>query len=466
MAKKLKVGDTVRGYRITKVFGPGMMAISYAATSPAGQKVFFKQYKSPAPTVVWYEAFVAYQKELSARVHNGRAAHLAVRQLDAFEEVWGGRCYFQAYEFVENGADLQQMLDAEREHHRATKTAPTRDPTAWARHITWGKVLMAAVAAIHEVRVVHADLKPANAYLIEDPTISSGYQLKLIDMDFSLLADQRPPWHGYKGYVGSDNYRSPEHLVRGGVPGPASDVFTCGLMLYELLAGEHPYWSDDQPDYARKVQAYAAKPPALVGTLPAPARNAEVSAALHRCLSPDPAARPTAAELQAVLSGRSRGADLPTRPGASVTLTSAGARTGASAPMVTGSHAMTPAAVAPKAASAAAPLHANGEHIVTDELELLAPDGRTLKLRVRTELGKALLRPFGAEGDFWDDRQCVLDRSAGWPWTVSPLAGTTNETLVNGEALTAPRALRQGDRIAVGRQAKGIVKLPLTARGR
>ena len=62
MAKKLKVGDTIRGYRIVKVFGPGMMAISYAAQSPTGGKVFFKQYKSPAPTVVWYPAFVAYQK--------------------------------------------------------------------------------------------------------------------------------------------------------------------------------------------------------------------------------------------------------------------------------------------------------------------------------------------------------------------------------------------------------------------
>jgi hypothetical protein len=49
---------------------------------------------------------------------------------------------------------------------------------------------------------------------------------------------------------------------------------------------------------------------------------------------------------------------------------------------------------------------------------------------------------------------------------VSPVKGTTNETLVNGDALTAPRALRQGDLIAVGRQAKGIIKMPLTVRGR
>ena len=42
------------------------------------------------------------------------------------------------------------------------------------------------------------------------------------------------------------------------------------------------------------------------GVMPPPASNAEVSSALHRCLAPDPAARPSAAELRALLSGRNR----------------------------------------------------------------------------------------------------------------------------------------------------------------
>ncbi len=426
MAKKLKAGDTLRGYRITQVFGPGMMAISYAAQAPTGEKVFFKQYKSPAPTVVWYRAFLAYQKELSARVRSGKAAHFAVRQVDAFEERWGGPCYFQAYEFVENGADLQQVLDRERERHRLTRSAPARDPGVWARHVTWAKVLTSAIAALHDSKIVHADLKPANAYLVEDASIASGYQLKLIDMDFSLLADRRAPWHGFQGYVGTDNYRSPEHLTRGSVPGLASDVFTCGLMLYELLAGEHPYWRDDQGEYAGLVRAYAARPPALIGSMPLPARNAEVSAALHRCLSPDPADRPSAAELREVLSGRSARSELPEKP---------------------------------------APARPSGEPLVSNGIELLSPDGRAMQIGVRTELGKALVRQFGPDGEFWDNRQCVLERR-GRQWVVSPVAGTTNETLVNGETLTAPRALWHGDRIAVGRQAKGVIKMPLTARGR
>jgi len=435
MAKKLKVGDTIRGYRIVKVFGPGMMAISYAAQARSGQKVFFKQYKSPAPTVVWYPGYVAYQKELGARVRSGRAAHFAVRQLDAFEEVWGGPCYFQAYEFVEHGGDLQQMLDAEREQHRLTKRAPAREPAVWARHVTWAKVLTAAIAALHETNIVHADLKPANAYLVEDSSLGSGYQLKLIDMDFSLLADRKAPWHGFQGYIGSDNYRSPEHLMRGAVPGPASDVFTCGLILYELLAGEHPYWRDDQAEYGALVKAYAAKPPALLGAMP-PALNAEVSRLLHRCLSPHAAARPTAAALRDALSGRSA-KDEPSKP-----------------------LAVKPTASAPIATAG------KGEPLVSDGIELVSATGRALRIGVRTELGKAIVRQLGTDGEFWDNRQCVLDRGARRQWTVSPVAGSVNDTLVNGRTLTGPRALEQGDVIAVGRQEKGVLKLPLTARRR
>lgn len=450
MAKKLKVGDTLRGYRISKVFGPGMMAISYAARAPSGQKVFFKQYKSPAPTVVWYRAFVAYQAELSARVKNGKAAHYAVRQVEAFEERWGGPCYFQAYEFVENGADLQQVLDQEREQHRLTKSAPAADPLIWARHMTWAKVLTAAVAALHESKIVHADLKPANAYLVADEAIGSGYQLKLIDMDFSLLADQRAPWHGFQGYVGTDNYRSPEHLTRGLVPGVASDVFTLGLMLYELLVGEHPYWRDDQAEYARLVRAYAAKPPALLGAMLPPAQNAEVSAALHRCLSPDVAVRPSAAALRDILSGRGAKFESATPAAGPRIAPPAAAR----------------AARAPAGDGARVPTRTQRAPLVSDGIELLGPDGRGLHIGVRTELGKALVRQFGPDSEFWDERQCVVERRAGQQWIVTPLVGTTNETLLNGKTLTAPVALRNGDWIAVGRQDKGIVKMPLTARGR
>ena len=428
MAKKLKVGDIIRGYRITKVFGPGMMAISYQAETPEGGKVFFKQYKSPAPSVVWYEPFISYQRELASRVRNGKALHFAVAQVDAFEERWGGPCYFQAYEFVENGDDLQKIFDEERDRHRKSGVPPTVDGTVWSRHVTWAKVLMSGIAALHQSKIAHADLKPANVYLIKDPSIAAGYQLKLIDMDFSVLTDRRAPWHGHQGYIGSDNYRSPEHITRGQVPGLPSDIFTCGLILFELLAGRHPYWSDDQQEYSKRVHAYAIKPPALAGLMPPPAKNADVSLALYRCLSPDPAVRPSAPELRAILSGRN--------------------------------------AAAATSITVDAPAHPTlGAPIVSPALELREPGGRSLSIRVRTELTKALMQQLGPDSEFWDGKQCVLDRNASNQWILSPFDHTTNETLLNGKAVTSPVVLRHGDAIAVGRQAKGIIKMPLTVRG-
>ena len=82
----------------------------------------------------------------------------------------------------------------------------------------------------------------------------------------------------------------------------------------------------------------------------------------------------------------------------------------------------------------------------------------------RTPLGKHMVRQFGADFNVWDAEQCVLDRASDGTWHVVPVPGTTNETLLNGETLTAPRALSDGDVIAVGRAAKGIAKLPLTVR--
>lgn len=88
-----------------------------------------------------------------------------------------------------------------------------------------------------------------------------------------------------------------------------------------------------------------------------------------------------------------------------------------------------------------------------------------MQIGVRTEMGKHLALQFGPEAEFWDARQFVLDRRPDRQWQVSPLSGTPNETLLNGETVSAPHVLKEGDVIAVGRQAKKIAKLPLTVSG-
>ena len=105
-----------------------------------------------------------------------------------------------------------------------------------------------------------------------------------------------------------------------------------------------------------------------------------------------------------------------------------------------------------------------GQKIVSDKIRLVASGGESLQIGIRTEMGKAVLRRFGADAEYWDDRQCTIERRPDGQWIVVPAAGTVNETLVNGAPLTAPRALSDGDVLAAGRSAKGISKLPLTAR--
>ncbi len=495
MAKKLKVGDEIKGYRITSVFGPGAMAISYAAETRAGQKVFFKQYKSPAVTVDWYRGYVRYQKELSRRIAESPARNYCVRAVDAFEAVWGGRTYFQVFEFVENGADLGGIFENEAAANGGRAPAAPFAPRMWEQHLIWAKVLMSGINTLHQANIAHADLKPDNAYLLEDPSIAAGYQLKLIDVDFSVLTDETAPWHGRQGYVGSDNYRSPEHFTAGAVPGAASDVFTCGLILYQLLAGRHPYWSEDQAEYARKALAYEAQPPVLGGAMPPPASNEAVARIIHRCLSPRAADRPTAAEVRDVLTGRAAST-------ITVTTGSAAAATPATAapapvapaapPVAPPAPEPTPAPVAPAPPVAAAPptpppapapapappptptpapatpapasVGGGGAPLSSERIQLVGESGQAMLVGVRTPLGKHIVRQFGDDFNVWDADQAVVERGPDGVWRVVPVVGTTNETLLNGAAVTSTQPLREGDVIAVGREAKGIAKLPLTVR--
>ena len=104
-----------------------------------------------------------------------------------------------------------------------------------------------------------------------------------------------------------------------------------------------------------------------------------------------------------------------------------------------------------------APLH-------TERIQLVGDTGQAMTLGVRTPLGKHIVRQFGEDSNVWDTEQATIERGPDGAWQIVPVAGTTNETLLNGEAVTEPRPLREGDVIAVGRAEKGISRLPLTVR--
>ena len=173
MAKKLKVGDIIRGYRITKVFGPGMMAISYAGAGAGRRKGLLQAVQVSGAE----RRLVPAVRRLSAGAVRARAK----RKGSAFRGTPGRRVRGDVGRRL-----LFPGLRVRRERRRPAEDArrgaraapsepgcrPPRDPAVWARHVTWAKVFMSGIAALHESKIVHADLKPANVYLIKDPSIA------------------------------------------------------------------------------------------------------------------------------------------------------------------------------------------------------------------------------------------------------------------------------------------------------
>ena len=381
--------------------------MSYAAKDSSGNKVFLKMYKSPTVRVSWYRAYVDYQKELKRRIEaNAELNEFCYDMLDFFEEK---RRYYQVFGWCE-APDISKIL----EMVRAGKGPNFK------QRVILAKRLMGSMTTLHKAKIVHADLKPENLQAIKDDTIAAGYKLVLIDMDYSVLSDKKAPWHDdpNTGYIGSPNYYSPEHL-RGEAPIPASDVFTCSLILHDLLGAAHPYESEEPDDYSDKALNFRAPKPRLEGEIKDAATTSLVADYLQACLNPDPAKRPTAEGLRDALNGRAP----------SIEVDTGGTDTG-------------------------------GTEDEVVSLVLESQDGANLTVRIKTSLGKSTVSKFGEDAQFWSEPQFTLDRT-GTDWKVTHDSNAKHETMLNGKAVTGSQPVKNGDQLAVGNEARGIVKLPL-----
>jgi serine/threonine-protein kinase len=105
-------------------------------------------------------------------------------------------------------------------------------PTA----LDYAEQMLHAVAYAHRSRIVHCDIKPENFIIF------AGNRLRLTDFGISKIAAQETIRASGTGTVG---YMAPEQAM--GKPSLRSDVFSLGLILYRMLAGEWPEWPFDWP---------------------------------------------------------------------------------------------------------------------------------------------------------------------------------------------------------------------------
>lgn len=277
------------------VYGPGIDLLQN------NQKVFLKKYVDPAPRSPWFNDFVGYQKKIQDKIEQSSSARQLIARIHRYFQD-DRRRFWQAIEYVENSKDLKKYLES--------------SDTTWEQRIMFAKVFMFAMKVLHdELHMVHGDLKPANLLLI--PLNGGGYSVKLIDFDRPILLDEgEVPWKS-EGYIGSPGYYSPEHQKRMR-PTVKSDVFTCGLILYELLAKEgHPFnYATVSADYNENV----APVPHLLGSFGSEEADANIAETLHRMLEPNPDDRPTADEVYQIFfrSGEIRPASRVENPSSQV----------------------------------------------------------------------------------------------------------------------------------------------------
>jgi serine/threonine protein kinase len=200
-------------------------------------------------------------------------------------------------------AAIQQTIE------EARPTGEAKPATCWTKQEAYldavariGSQLADGLASIHAQGICHRDLKPSNVLLADNG--------RAMLLDFNLSFDAHASEQRLGGTI---PYMSPEHLAATDATPSApdsavdarSDLFSLGVLLYELLTGEHPFGPVSLKLTAEEVRAQL-RLRQTEGPRPLRKINPRVNKALARiveqCLKADPAQRPqSAAELSVAL---------------------------------------------------------------------------------------------------------------------------------------------------------------------
>lgn len=106
-----------------------------------------------------------------------------------------------------------------------------------------------ALAALHERGIVHRDLKSQNIYVVPAPT---GDQVKLLDLGFAKVEDNLELTSKHH-VLGTPMYISPEQYLDPSAVDARADLFSLGVVMFELLVGDWPYTWETKRDLLGKV---------------------------------------------------------------------------------------------------------------------------------------------------------------------------------------------------------------------
>jgi eukaryotic-like serine/threonine-protein kinase len=155
--------------------------------------------------------------------------------------------------------------------------------------------MASALMEIHKRAIIHRDLKPENIMITW-----TEENLPLVKiLDFGLAKTQNLTRLTRTGMImGTIFYISPEQLTRSKVL-PAGDVYSLGVIYYQVLTGEKPFTGDTAFNIAREI---LKKEPVEIKTLQ-PGLPAGLSALVKRMISKVPDQRPSSPQVLDILNG-------------------------------------------------------------------------------------------------------------------------------------------------------------------
>lgn len=215
--------ETIGNYKVLKEIGKGGMGNIYAATQPSLNRTVVIKEMSKA---LAGEAVSRFKREatICANLHHANIVEI----YDYFKE--GGSSYL-VMEYVD-GLSLAEIIEKEAPMHPKLAAGIARE-------------VCQALACAHRNGVIHRDIKPRNILVSKDGIV------KLTD--FGVARDVDAPELTTTGMIiGTPFYMSPEQ-ASGGKVSFQSDLFSLGIVIYEMLTGKKPFGGDNSHGIIAKI---------------------------------------------------------------------------------------------------------------------------------------------------------------------------------------------------------------------
>ncbi|MCQ9133133.1 serine/threonine-protein kinase [Streptomyces hilarionis] len=245
-----------------------------------------------------------------------RAAHRLQREARAAARV-DHPCAVTVHDVVvEEGTDVEGGLPwivMELVHGESLRETLRRGPLEPAEAARIGLAVLGALRAAHAVGIVHRDLKPTNVLLglppLPVPSGRGGPQGRVVVTDFGIAHVPGEEFRTEAGEaLGSPDFVAPERMSGRGA-GPASDLWSLGVLLYTAVEGRSPF--PGTSPRSTPTALLPGEPPEP----PGPGRAGPLAPLLRGLLHRDPEHRPTPQDTAAALeAARADGDRLPAAP--------------------------------------------------------------------------------------------------------------------------------------------------------